>query len=146
MEMETGTGTGTGTGTTRHEVLVVDDDPVIRNAIRFLLEDEGYAVHEAANGQQALDRLRSNPRRLVVLLDVQMPQVTGADVVEQVAEHIVLARHAYILITGHFGKTMSLDFVSLIRELDIPVVYKPFNLDKLLSAVEAADARLTARL
>ena len=139
-------GMGRGTGTTRHEVLVVDDDPVIRHALRYLLEDEGYTVHEAANGQQALDRLRTSPRRLVVLLDVHMPQVSGADVVEQVAEHIVLARHAYVIITGQYGKTMKLTFASLIMQLDMPVVYKPFNLDKLLSAVEAADARLTARL
>jgi CheY-like chemotaxis protein len=131
-----------GTGTTRHDVLVVDDEPEIRSSLRFLLEHEGYTVHEAANGQQALDRLRTSPRRLVVLLDVQMPRVTGAEVVEQVAEQIVLARHAYILVTGHFGHTMSLTFAALVIELDIPVVFKPFDLAKLLTAVEAADARL----
>jgi CheY-like chemotaxis protein len=117
---------------------VVDDDPEIRHALRFLLEGEGYTVHEAADGQQALDRLRTSPRRLVVLLDLQMPGVTGADVVKQVATQIVLARHAYILVTGRYGQTMSLDFADLVTQLGIPVITKPLDLEKLLTAVEAA--------
>jgi CheY-like chemotaxis protein len=72
---------------------VVDDDPEIRHALRFLLEQEGYTVHEAANGQQALDYLRTSPRRLVVLLDVWMPGVAGVEIIEQVADQLVLARH-----------------------------------------------------
>ena len=128
--------------TKRHEVLVVDDDPEIRQALRFLLEHDGYGVHEAANGQRALDVLRTSPRRMVVLLDVRMPGMTGLEVLEQVAEQLVLARHAYILITGQFGQTMSLDAAELVARLAIPVITKPFDLDKLLSAVEAAAARL----
>jgi CheY-like chemotaxis protein len=130
-------------GTTRHEVLVVDDDPEIRHALRFLLEHDGYTVHEAANGQHALDVLRTSPRRMVVLLDVRMPSVSGLEVIEQVAEYIVLARHAYILLTGgQFAQMMSLDFANLVTNLAIPVVTKPFDLDKLLTAVQAASARL----
>jgi CheY-like chemotaxis protein len=126
---------------TRREVLVVDDDLEIRHALRLVLEREGYTVHEAANGQQALDWLHTSPQRLVVLLDLQLPQVTGAQVVEQVAEQRVLTRHAYILITAYYGYTMSLDFAALVTQLSIPVITKPFDLDKLLAAVEAA-ARL----
>jgi CheY-like chemotaxis protein len=128
--------------TTRHDVLVVDDDPEIRNALRLALERDGYTVHEAADGQQALDWLHTSPQRLVVLLDLQLPQVSGAQVVERVAEQRVLTRHAYILITAYYGYTMSLDFASLVTQLAIPVITKPFDLDKLLSAVEAAAARL----
>ena len=56
-------------GTTRPEVLVVDDDPDVRHALRFLLEHEGYTVLEATNGKQALDRLRKSavPDRVSVL-------------------------------------------------------------------------------
>jgi CheY-like chemotaxis protein len=128
--------------TRRCEVLVVDDDPDIRHALRFLLEHDGYSVHEATNGQRALDVLRTSPRRMVVLLDVRMPDVTGLEVLEQVAEQLVLARHAYILLTGQFGQTMSLDAAELVAQLAIPVITKPFDLSKLLSAVESAAARL----
>jgi two-component system response regulator AtoC len=128
--------------TRRREVLVVDDESEIRHALRFLLEHDGYSVHEAASGQQALNVLRTSPRRMVVLLDVRMPGMTGLEVLEQVAEQLVLARHAYILLTGQFGQTMSLDAAELVAQLAIPVITKPFDLTRLLSAVEAAAARL----
>jgi hypothetical protein len=57
---------------------------------------------------------------------------------KRVAEQIVLARHAYILVTGQYGKTMSLDVANLVTQLAIPVITKPFDLDKLLTTVEAA--------
>jgi two-component system, OmpR family, alkaline phosphatase synthesis response regulator PhoP len=123
-------------------VLVVDDDPEIRNALRFLLEHDGYSVHEAVNGHQAIDVLRTNPRRMVVLLDMRMPGMTGQEVLEQVADQLVLARHAYILLTAQFGQTMSLDAAELVAQLAIPVITKPIDLNKLLSAVDAAAARL----
>jgi CheY-like chemotaxis protein len=57
---------------------------------------------------------------MVVLLDVRMPRISGAEVVERVAEQIVLARHAYILVTAQFGQTMSLRFAELVTQLGIP--------------------------
>ena len=50
-------------------VLVVDDDPMLRDLLREVLEAEGYSVLQAAEGHAALDLLRSSPHRLVVLLD-----------------------------------------------------------------------------
>jgi FixJ family two-component response regulator len=98
-------------------------------------------------GRDAFSRSRfrrpaHDDERLAGLLDLQVPQVTGADAVEQVAEQSVLARHAYILVTGQYGQTMSLDFADLVTQRAIPVITKPFDLNKLLSAVEAAAARL----
>ena len=126
----------------RCEVLVVDDDLGIRFALRLLLEGDGYTVHEAADGQHALDQLRTSPRRLVVLLDLQLPRVSGAQVVELVAGQRVLARHAYILVTANYGYTKSLDFAALVTQLAIPVIAKPFDVDNVLSVVETAAARL----
>jgi CheY-like chemotaxis protein len=57
-------------------VLVVDDDLGIRSALVAFLEDEGFHVEEAANGQEALARLeRAHPA--VVLLDMRMPVMDG---------------------------------------------------------------------
>ena len=57
-------------------VLVVDDDEAIRETLRALLEDEGYAVREAANGAEALVSLEQE-RPAVVLLDMRMPIMDG---------------------------------------------------------------------
>ena len=49
--------------------LVVDDDPPLRELLREIFEAEGYQVTEAAEGNAALDLLRSSLHRFVVLLD-----------------------------------------------------------------------------
>lgn len=59
------------------QVLIVDDDPTLRDLLREMLEEEGYRVLQAAEGSIALDILRSSPHRLVVLLDYLMPGMGG---------------------------------------------------------------------
>ncbi|MGZ6874601.1 MAG: response regulator, partial [Blastococcus sp.] len=51
----------------RGTVLVVDDEPKIREVLRGYLESEGFVVGEAADGESALARLRSDPPDLVIL-------------------------------------------------------------------------------
>jgi len=60
------------------KILVVDDDPAIRELIRVYLEGEGLFVVEAANGVEALQKLKSSQADLVVL-DVMMPLMDGWD-------------------------------------------------------------------
>ena len=59
-------------------ILVVDDDPDIRDSLREVLEDEGYEVACVGNGREALDHLKTaNPRPCVILLDLMMPVMDG---------------------------------------------------------------------
>ena len=58
-------------------VLVVDDDPDIRETIRNLLQFEGYRVVTAIDGEGALRVLASGERPCVILLDVTMPGMSG---------------------------------------------------------------------
>lgn len=60
----------------RTEILLVDDERVIRAALRGILEDAGYLVTEAADGRAAVDAVRSR-RPGLVLLDVMMPVMDG---------------------------------------------------------------------
>ena len=62
-----------------HRILVVDDEPQIRRALRAALQAEGYAVELAENGGQALDRVAADPPDLVIL-DLGLPDIDGADV------------------------------------------------------------------
>ena len=64
-------------------VLVVDDEPSIRDIVRRYLEAEGLRVVEAADGETAL-RLFAEQRPNVVVLDVGLPLVDGIDVLRQV--------------------------------------------------------------
>jgi DNA-binding NarL/FixJ family response regulator len=75
-------------------VLIVDDHPSFRASARAILEEDGYeVVAEAADGSTALALLRQL-RPDVVLLDVQLPDMTGFDVCEECGD---LERTAIVL-------------------------------------------------
>ncbi len=64
-------------------VLVVDDDPALRELVRRFLASDGYTVVEADNGRSALDRLREATPGLIVL-DLMMPEMDGFEFLEAV--------------------------------------------------------------
>ena len=68
-----------------HKILVVDDEPEIRNFLRLYLENEGYKVVEAGNGNEALNILKEGGISLC-LLDVMMPGIDGFHVVKKIRE------------------------------------------------------------
>jgi CheY-like chemotaxis protein len=68
------------------DVLIAEDDPLIRMAVRRLLEDEGYICAEAENGQEAFECAQQCPPRLV-LMDLMMPEVDGYTAAERLRSH-----------------------------------------------------------
>ena len=85
------------------KVLVVDDDPDIVLMLTDRLEALGYTTLVAGDGQRALELLESEEPGLV-LLDLQMPRMTGLDVLEQLARHeqaILANRPPIIVMTAH---------------------------------------------
>jgi two-component system nitrogen regulation response regulator NtrX len=79
-------------------ILIVDDEPGIRDALRMILEYEGYTVSAAADGQAALAELDANPPA-AVLLDIKMPGMDGLQVLDR-----IVAREAappVLMVSGH---------------------------------------------
>jgi CheY-like chemotaxis protein len=60
-------------------ILVVDDDPLLRGAMKMVLEWEGYHPRCAANGQEALNLLRDGEKPSLILLDMKMPVLDGRE-------------------------------------------------------------------
>jgi CheY-like chemotaxis protein len=60
-------------------ILIVEDHPTMREAMRLVLEGEGFAIEEAADGRTALESIR-NAAPDLVFLDLNIPGTTGADV------------------------------------------------------------------
>lgn len=126
------------------EILVVDDDLAIRETLRLVLEDEGYDVIEAQDGQMALRILRQHLRPLVVLLDQVMPVLDGEGVLRAAATDPAIAgQNAFILVTAsatalgaHTTRGRAAD-----RQL-AGIVAKPFDLDALLQTVATVSERL----
>jgi CheY-like chemotaxis protein len=125
----------------RVQVLIVDDDEQIRLTLRLIMEEGDYATLEAASGEAALALLRASAEPLVVLLDVMMPRVDGLDVLRAVEAEAELRRHVYLLVTAG-GKTLPLADVLRLQRLEVPVVYKPFDLDALLVQVHEMARRI----
>jgi CheY-like chemotaxis protein len=126
-------------------VLVADDDADIRDTVRDILEAEGYGVLNAQNGIEALDLLGATAPPLIVLLDLQMPQLDGAGVLRVVAANKKLAtRNHYILMTAH-ARSLPLAFAQLLFRLHILVLPKPFDVEQIVTMVADAAHMLPAR-
>jgi excisionase family DNA binding protein len=82
-------GSASGTPSVRSRpaplVLIVDDDPRIREFVRVNLEMDGFSVREAGNADEGLAALEAEPPDLI-LLDVMMPQVDGWEMLQRVRE------------------------------------------------------------
>jgi CheY-like chemotaxis protein len=126
-----------------NQVLVVEDDETIREAIRLTLEDFEYDVLEAPDGRPVLDILRTHPHGLIVVLDRNMPHMDGQAVLEAVYAHPALAkRHQFLVLSADAGATLPLRLVELMDALHVEKVDKPFDIDDLLAAVLRADKKL----
>jgi two-component system OmpR family response regulator len=66
-----------------HRILVVDDDPHIRDLLSFALAKAGMEVEEAADGEEALAAVEARPPALVVL-DINLPRLSGLDVCRRI--------------------------------------------------------------
>jgi CheY-like chemotaxis protein len=93
-------GVATAEGRTAGLVLVVDDDPDIRDMIGQALELEGWSVVGAANGEEALRVARRGPRPDVILLDLMMPVMNGWEFMDEQRRDSVLATVPVVLISG----------------------------------------------
>jgi CheY-like chemotaxis protein len=129
---------------TSGHVLVVDDDAHMRALLRDILQDEGYTVHEARDGQAALDLLRQTSEWWVVLTDHFMPRLSGSGLVAAVVDDAQLrTRHAFVYMTA-VDQALESDLQNKLAALHAPVLVKPFPVETCLAAVAEAFERLAA--
>jgi DNA-binding response OmpR family regulator len=118
---------------TLHTILLVDDEPMVRDLCRMLLERQGYEVLTAADGQQALDVFQEYWRQIgLVVLDWTLPRLSGDEVFRHMVQmdpevrilfcsgyppdHIRALGHPRIF--GYLAKPFhNRDFVNTVRNL-----------------------------
>ena len=124
------------------QVLIVDDELVLRESLRLVLEDEGYAVAEAADGLEGLTYLRGSDVPTVVVLDLLMPRLNGVEVLEHVeAEPDLAQRHAFMMLTAQ-RHNLTRDQEAKLRRMQVPIMSKPYEIDDLLATVAAVAEKL----
>jgi CheY-like chemotaxis protein len=112
-------------------ILVVDDDFDVRASIEEILQEAGYPVQTAANGIEALQVLREGPRPALILLDLMMPVVDGADFCHAWAEDPDLSRIPVFIISA--------DATTRAQARDLGTngyLAKPIRLDELLAVAQ----------
>ena len=67
------------------KILIVDDEPAILTLLQYNLEAEHYQVETATDGQEALDKVRSEPFDFIIL-DLMLPSLSGLDVTRKIRE------------------------------------------------------------
>ncbi|KAG8459005.1 hypothetical protein KFE25_006550 [Diacronema lutheri] len=125
-------------------VLVVDDDESLRSAIARYLRASGFAVREAASGDEGLALARGERPQLIVL-DVMMPGLSGIDTLEQLRADAALATTPVILLTA---RGFTADRIRGHEAGCSAYVTKPFDPDELVAIARAlleADRRYAAR-
>ena len=111
-------------------VLVVDDDPDIRNVIQLWLADCGYQVAGASNGFEALAKVKT-VRPQLIILDMMMPVMDGAQVAQRLRADPQTRAIPIIVVSADPRARERLRTTSVDARLP-----KPFDLDELLCAVE----------
>lgn len=113
-------------------VLVVDDEPMVRETLGHVLSDEGYVVDLAVDGESALERVHAE-RPDAILLDLMMPGMNGRQFLQALRDDSAFSSVPVLIMTAVHGLEVNLATLGASE-----VVEKPFNVDELLNKVALA--------
>ena len=111
-------------------ILVIDDDPDIRELIVQTLTDEGYTALDYNEGEKAIAAMLIN-RPSLVLLDLMMPTLSGWEVAQRIRAEATIATVPIVIISA------SRELETAFQQLDVNAsLAKPFDLDELIRTVQ----------
>ena len=117
----------------KKHILVIDDERSIRNVLKDILENEGYSVDTAEDGEQGLALFKNNPYD-VILLDIKLPRIDGHEVFEEI--HKLNPDIPVIIISGHGNIETAVGFI---KQGAYDYLEKPFErLDRLMISIRNA--------
>lgn len=114
------------------KILVIDDDPSIRNMLEIVLKKSGYDVTCTESGKSALEKLKKETFDLIIS-DIKMPDITGIDLLKKIKT--INPEIPVILITAFASANDAVEAMKLGAE---DYVTKPFNLDELRIIIHRA--------
>ena len=112
-------------------ILIADDEPNILLSLEYLMKREGYTVHVACDGQEALETLRRERPRLL-LLDVMMPKMSGFEVCQELRADEALKDTLVLMLTA---KGRDTDIAKGLGVGADAYVTKPFSTRELVQKV-----------
>jgi DNA-binding response OmpR family regulator len=117
----------------KYLIMSVDDEADIRESVRTVLEDEGFEVVEAENGQDCLDKLKKIKPDLI-LLDVLMPGLTTKDIIKGVEKSKNRPKVIFLTVVK-LSETTKKGFI---KGAMVDYIEKPFDNNDLVKRVKKA--------
>ena len=114
-----------------NKILIVDDDPNIREVVSVLLGSEGYAVDQAEGGDEALEKVYADRSIDLVILDIMMPGLSGVEVCTRIREK------SPVPVLFLMAKSQDQDKVEAYTEGGDDYLVKPFSQTELLMKVKS---------
>jgi CheY-like chemotaxis protein len=115
----------------RHCILVVEDDPDIRDLEVTVLEDLGYSVAAAMNGAEALDYLRESARPCLIMLDLMMPVMDGFEFVRERLKDADIAQIPIVIVSALSREDARISDAGVVAHIT-----KPHDIDLLAGTIE----------
>ncbi|WP_448380017.1 response regulator transcription factor [Gloeomargarita sp.] len=115
-----------------HHILLVDDEPGLRQAVQAYLEDSGFTVTTAANAQVAWELLQQQKPDLIVS-DIMMPQVNGYEFLRQLRQDVRFQHLPVVFLTA---RGMTKDRIAGFRAGVDGYIPKPFDPEELVAVIE----------
>ena len=118
-----------------HSVLLVDDEESIRIATQLVLEQEGFTVDSASDGQEALNLFNANPGKYdLIVTDQSMPRVSGLELTQEIRKSN--ATLSILLSTGHLGSQDTQEF----KDAGITgFIQKPWTAKEMIATIQDLD-------
>ena len=128
----------------RKQILVVDDEPNLRRVLRAQLERDGYDVHTAEDGEQAIGLLRENHLDLVIT-DLRMPKIDGMELLRRIVSSedavpvVMITAHGTIDTAVEALKTGAFDYITKpFDQAEVRTIVRKALRTQDLSATEAS--------
>jgi two-component system chemotaxis response regulator CheY len=118
------------------QALVVDDSRTVRIIVGNILRELGMEVTEAANGREALEQLRHNPDMDLVLLDWNMPEMNGLELLREVRAQRAFDSIRILMVTS---ESQADQVVNALSAGANEYLMKPFNKDVLVAKLHLLD-------
>lgn len=118
-------------------ILIVDDEKNIRSSLRGILEDEGYVIDDAANAEDALEKLKQNFFQ-IIFLDVMLPGMNGLEALKKIKQ--ITPESYVIMMSGHANLEMAVEATRLGA---FNFFEKPLFPDKIILEVKHINNRRT---
>lgn len=113
------------------QIMIVDDDPSIRETVEIVLSVGGYSVRVAESGQECLEKLRNGFSGLI-LMDIMMPEMNGWDTIEAIEDEGLHGGNVICMLTAVHDPSPELEKLT---EYVMDYVRKPFTSEELLETV-----------